>query len=220
MDTLEQQRKYAKGLAVREQIIAAACRSYATAGYGACSINDLARAAKVTKNQLYHHFGSKEAIALAAVQRAAEIWQTEIATSARIYPDPQAQLEFMLKRLAELNTGDWPYLRLIASLSVQQESLPAELRGKVVEALTTIGDFLRGRVKQMKRRDSLETTYKARQLAGFLLAALIGGEVLSAAGEETHGHDALAFVFDALRTAYVPDEPGGSAAGLRTGAGR
>ena len=54
----------------REQILDAATRAFATAGYGATSLDDLARAAGVSRVILYRHFDTKADLYRAALDRA------------------------------------------------------------------------------------------------------------------------------------------------------
>jgi AcrR family transcriptional regulator len=199
MDSLEVQRKYAKGLAVRTRITAAAVRAFATGGYGATSIMDLAATAQVTKNQLFHHFPGKEAIALAAVAAAELWWRNEVATAAQIYPDPGAQLEFMLKRTSEMHERGEAYLRLAAAFAMQHGSLPEALAVRAAALVGEITGFLRGRIKLLKRHGPGGQVFKARELALCLAAVLLGGEALAALGLETSGPAALELVLDLTR---------------------
>jgi TetR/AcrR family transcriptional repressor of nem operon len=54
----------------RDKILAAALEVIRTKGYAATSVDDLCRAAGVTKGAFFHHFESKEALAVAA----ADFW--------------------------------------------------------------------------------------------------------------------------------------------------
>ena len=199
MDSLEQQRKYAKGLEVRTRIVSAAQMAFAKAGYGATSIMDLAAAAGVTKNQIFHHFAGKEALALAAVEAAGTLWRNEVVTTSQIYPDAGAQLEFMLKRLDELQGQGEPFLRLAAAFSAQLASLPLKLSAATQGFTNEILVFLRGRLKLLKRQGGPGQSYKARELAVYLAAMLLGGEILKGAELDVSGKDVVEFTLDLLR---------------------
>ena len=56
----------------RDRLLAAAMRIIRERGYAATSVDDLCRAAGVTKGAFFHHFASKEALGVAA----AEHWST------------------------------------------------------------------------------------------------------------------------------------------------
>ncbi len=53
---------------LRERILAAAVRLFADRGYGAASVREVAERAGCTKPSLYYHFGSKEALFVAALR--------------------------------------------------------------------------------------------------------------------------------------------------------
>lgn len=51
----------------REEILKAAARTFGEVGYSATDVNRIAQAAGITKGTVYHYFGSKEDLFLAAV---------------------------------------------------------------------------------------------------------------------------------------------------------
>lgn len=57
----------------RRQILAAAHEAFRDTEYSAVSLDDLARAAGVTRGLLHHYFGSKRALYLAVVRQTAEL---------------------------------------------------------------------------------------------------------------------------------------------------
>ena len=60
--------KAEQGEATRAKLVRVARRLFATKGYGATSIGDITRAARVTRGALYHHFPDKEALFLAVFE--------------------------------------------------------------------------------------------------------------------------------------------------------
>jgi TetR/AcrR family transcriptional repressor of nem operon len=60
----------------RDRLLAAALRLIRERGYAATSVDELCRAAGVTKGAFFHHFASKEALGVAA----AEHWDTSTAS--------------------------------------------------------------------------------------------------------------------------------------------
>lgn len=174
MDSITQQRKYAKGLAVRDRIIAAACLAFAARGYAGCSVAELAAAAKVSRNQLFHHFGSKENVALACIERAQQAFSNEITLPAEIYPQPTNRLVFVFDRLAELHANGWEYNRLLASLAAQRAGLPDDVLAALNGLLAELAAFFRRQFKEAKREGGLAHGGKARVLSGYMLALLLG----------------------------------------------
>ena len=79
--------------AVREeQLLEVAERVFAKHGYQGASIEDIARAAGVTRPIVYDHFGSKEGIYLACVRRARAELERGINEAAGASSDPGEQL--------------------------------------------------------------------------------------------------------------------------------
>src|SRR5690554_2228897 len=56
-----------RGAASRLRILDAALETFRAQGYAATTVDDLCRAAGLTKGSFFHHFESKEAAALAAI---------------------------------------------------------------------------------------------------------------------------------------------------------
>lgn len=155
----------------------------ADSGYEGCSLEDIAREAQLTKNQLMHHFGSKEALVLAVADRAWALWQREVITPSEVYPEARGQLEFIFGRLAELMAEGWPQLRVLAWLAAGQAALPPTARARMGEGLQAMGERLRGLFKDLRRSGQLLPEHKARALSEFALAAMLGAALLGDAGE-------------------------------------
>ena len=172
-----------KGQVVRERAIAAAAVRLADTGYEGCSLEDIAREAQLTKNQLMHHFGSKEALVLAAVDRAWALWQREVITPSEVYPDARGQLEFIFGRLGELMAEGWPQLRVLGHLAAGQAALPPTVRARMGEGLQAMGERLRGLFKDLRRSSQILPEHKARALSEFALAAMLGAALLYDARE-------------------------------------
>ena len=68
---------YAKTAARRQQIVEEAYRLFATRGYHASSLRDVAAAAGMSQSNLLHHFGSKEELLLAVLARRDEFGRDE-----------------------------------------------------------------------------------------------------------------------------------------------
>jgi TetR/AcrR family acrAB operon transcriptional repressor len=65
-----------EALATRENVITAALEVFSQYGYSAARLEDIAKAAEVTRGAIYHHFGSKEELYKALVtERSAGINQ-------------------------------------------------------------------------------------------------------------------------------------------------
>jgi AcrR family transcriptional regulator len=77
----------------RRRLIRAARRLYGRKGYSDTSIEDVVRAAKVTRGALYHHFANKRELFQAVYEQLAEELATELTEAARVEPRPELHLE-------------------------------------------------------------------------------------------------------------------------------
>jgi len=184
MDATLEQRRYAKGLAVRDKAVTSACRQFAVQGYAGCSVADLAAAAGITRNQLFHHFSSKENLSLACIERARQCWWDDVLTPARIYPEPINRLVCVLSKLSEYHFDpDWPYARLLLVLAASQADPPPAVGQAVKAVLAEVFQELRTVLKELKRSSPLPGGFKARAVAAQLLASLLGAAALASVGD-------------------------------------
>jgi len=190
MEEMIELRRKARGMAVRERLIEAACVCMAARGYEACSVAELATAAQLSKNQLFYHFGSKEGLGLAAAERMARAWRDDIAAPAQIYPAPRERLRYMLARLAELSAAGWPHDRLLAALALGGEALPPELRARVTEAAAELRRAFSTPIKELRGDDTAELPgaqvpagLRPRRLAAVIVSLIIGSAAGRGLGE-------------------------------------
>lgn len=179
------QRTYAKGLAVRERILAGTSRVMADRGFSGTSLMELAAAGGVTKNHILHHFHSKNELAVAAIDAALSAWRSELATPAGIYPDARDSLRYLLKHAAELDHGAWPHLRLLGLLAAEQAGLPQDVCLRLQAVLADMHAYLRTLAKALRRAGNLPQEHKARAMAGLILGVLLSAGQLG--GGETGG---------------------------------
>lgn len=75
-----------------EQLREVALALFAERGYHATSIEDIRRAAGISRPVFYDHFESKEAVYIACLQRARELLDTSIASGVDAAEEPERQL--------------------------------------------------------------------------------------------------------------------------------
>lgn len=173
-DPLAQQRRNARGLATREALLEATLRVVAAQGYSGSGVLEIGQAAGLSKNHIFQHFGSKERLALAALERALAVWRGDVALAAQIFPQPERQLAHAAQSLATLTERGWPGLACLATLAQHRAALPAELGTAVDAALEEMGDFFRDALKEARRSGTLRLDAKPRQLGQFCVSALLG----------------------------------------------
>ena len=99
----------------REAILQAAVEAFARWGYELASTNRIAGAARVAKGLVFRHFGSKEGLFEAAVERACE--RVFALDDQPLPSDPFARLEEFLARRAARIQAHPAEARLIAGFA-------------------------------------------------------------------------------------------------------
>ncbi len=110
-------KKQQQGEQSRELILEATERLMATRGYAATSISDIRKACGLPPSSIYWHFGSKEGVLAAVMERGADRFFAAIPASA----DTDAQLAV----LSTLQAQHPEFLRLLYMLSLERNNDPA-----------------------------------------------------------------------------------------------
>jgi AcrR family transcriptional regulator len=91
----------------RSQIVAGARAVFTTMGFDAASMNDIARAASVSKGTLYVYFQNKEQLFFALIDAEKERHRQELFGAMEEDPDIRNALCTFGRRLAQLVSKDW-----------------------------------------------------------------------------------------------------------------
>jgi AcrR family transcriptional regulator len=110
-------RKQQQGEQSRELILDATERLMATRGFAATSINDIRKACGLPPSSIYWHFGSKEGVLAAVMERGANRFFAAIPTS--------EDVEGQLAVLSTLQSQHPDFLRLFYMLSLERSDDPA-----------------------------------------------------------------------------------------------
>jgi AcrR family transcriptional regulator len=95
-----------KGDLTRRHILDTAAAAFARSGYAGTSLNDLIKAAGITKGGFYFHFPSKEALALAVVRDKQETWLRDVSAAALPHTRAVDQLVAVADALCDLYDRD------------------------------------------------------------------------------------------------------------------
>jgi AcrR family transcriptional regulator len=162
--------RYPKSDVSRERILAAATELFSTRGYAGAGVDRLAERSGIAKTAIYYHFGNKEGLLAAVLERAAAQWIDGIQQASRQGGDPLARLDRALAGMrAMLEERPWIYkLFQILALEVAEEKpeIRATLQGIVRRARQAITSGM---------RDALGVDVPgADAVAGMILATLDG----------------------------------------------
>ena len=123
--------KTAQGAASRERLLDAAIELIAERGYSASSVEALCRRAGVAKTALYWHFGNKEGLLAAAMEKVANAWIEEIQKSVYLARDPAQRLERAFEGLRRMVEARPQILRLLLAVANERAEVAPETRQRL-----------------------------------------------------------------------------------------
>lgn len=168
----------------RTRLLQAALGVFRSKGYHATAVEDLCRAAGVTKGSFFHHFASKEEAGLAAVEYWNETTSELFATADwNRVEDPRARLLAYIDFREQLVQGEIPDFTCLLGTLVQEVYLshPALARA-AGEGIERHLDTLVATIEEAKRLHAPDDDWAPRDLARYVQAVLQGGFVLAKAG--------------------------------------
>jgi TetR/AcrR family transcriptional repressor of nem operon len=175
------------GPATRDKLLDAAVRTIRKKGYAATKVDDLCATTALTKGAFFHHFDSKEALVLAAIdhfgQRAEAMFA---AASYRRLSDPRDRvLGYVDLRIAMLD-GALPEVTCLHGTLLQEiyATHPA-LRGAAARHLEAGANELAADVAAAKKRYAPRAPWTPASLARFVEAVIQGAFVMAKATQST-----------------------------------
>ena len=97
----------------QRRILEAALRVYARRGYGAATMDEVARASRTSKGGLYFHFPSKEDLFLALLRYASRRLLEKVEEAMSAAPDPVARAEAALGTVLRTFSRHRPLARIL-----------------------------------------------------------------------------------------------------------
>ena len=112
----------AQGAETREALLETAIELFAERGYSATSVDQLCRRAGIVKTALYWHFGSKEGLLTAALDRVAGDWIEEIERSIAAVGDPEERLDLAIAGLRRIVEERPHLMRMLLAVACERSS--------------------------------------------------------------------------------------------------
>ena len=103
-------------------LVEVAAQAFLERGYDATSMEDLSRAAGITKSSFYHHVSGKEALLRGALDRALDGLFGVLAEPAALDGPPVARLRHIVRRQVEVLGTELPYVTLLLRLRGNTET--------------------------------------------------------------------------------------------------
>ncbi len=178
-----------RGSATRQHILTVASDQFLTHGYAGTSLSDLIRAAGITKGAFYHHFPSKEALAVEVV-RARQAEETAMVVQASAGHDRAVdQLRAAVQAASDVKDQDQGQATSMQRLCAELSEDP-ELAPQIAKICDTWIDTAAGLVAHAQLQGDIRADVDAHRAAEVLVATFLGAEqqcVMTARHDDFHG---------------------------------
>jgi len=174
----------------RQKLLDAAVALIRTKGYGATTVDDLCNEAGVTKGAFFHHFKSKEALAIAAADYWSQLTSTFFEGAPyRAHKDPLDRILGYIDFRKAILTGNVPEFTCLVGTMVQEvyEIYPA-IRQACDASIRTHAAKIEVDIALAIKRHGIRAKWTARSLALHTQAVLQGAFILA----KTRGDAAVA----------------------------
>ena len=182
----------------KARILDAALRVIRTKGYSATTIDDVCATAGLTKGSFFHHFKSKDELALAATAHFAAMADGLFAAAPyRTLSDPRDRVIGYVKFRKSILTGDLPEFTCLLGTLVQEayETHPA-IREACDKYISAHAALVEQDIAAAKRICAPKAKWSPASLALFTQAAFQGAFILAKA---KHGPQIAAECIDHLQ---------------------
>ena len=174
----------------KTKILDAALHVIRAKGYSATRVEDVCKAASLTKGSFFHHFKSKEELALAAAEywtsRTTALFVASAYNDASVIPDPVDRLLAYIDLRKALIQGDLPDFTCLVGTMVQEvyDTHPA-LREACCESISGHASTLIPDIEAAMRQRGIEPDirggFTAESLALYTQASIQGAFILAKA---------------------------------------
>ncbi|WP_214367077.1 TetR/AcrR family transcriptional regulator [Pseudonocardia sp. H11422] len=148
-------------------LLEVAVAEFNTRGYDATSMEDLSRAAGITKSSFYHHFAGKEALLRAALERALDGLFGVLAEPGAQTGTPSERLRHIVRGQVRVLMADLPYVTLLLRVrgNTETERWALERRRAFDAEITAL---VRAAVDAGEVRAGVEPALAAKLLSGLV----------------------------------------------------
>jgi AcrR family transcriptional regulator len=164
-----------RGAATRQHLLAVATEEFLTHGYAGTSLSDLIRGAGITKGAFYHHFPSKEALAVEVVRTRQAEWATRVVQASAGHDHAIDELRTMAQVASDLKEQDKDQATSLQRLCAELAEDP-ELAPQIAGYCEAWIDTAAGLVGRAQLQGDIRADVDARQAAEVLIATFLGAE--------------------------------------------
>jgi TetR/AcrR family transcriptional repressor of nem operon len=191
----------------KTKLLNAALHVIRAKGYAATTVDDICHAASVTKGSFFHHFKSKDELALAAAAHFGAM--TEEFFAAAPYHQPQDPLERLLGYVdfrASILGGELAdYTCLLGTLVQETYATHPDIRSACDKGMSTHIAALVSDIEAAKQRYVPDATWSAESVGYFIQSVLQGAFIFAKAKQTAEiAHESLAHLRRYLEALFTP----------------
>jgi TetR/AcrR family acrAB operon transcriptional repressor len=156
----------------REALLSKCLHLFAQRGFSSTSVDDIARAAGVTKGAIYWHFAGKDEIFHAILNRIRAQWQEVVHVPVSTRSDPQAQLARLFDAYAQLFRESPDICLFLQQVVLDRQNKP--FAAEVAKVFATTARFIARIVDEGKARGVMNADVDSLTAAHLILGMLAG----------------------------------------------
>jgi TetR/AcrR family transcriptional repressor of nem operon len=167
----------------KAKLLDAALQAIRAKGYSATTVDDVCRTAGLTKGSFFHHFASKEDLALAAARHFSSMADGLFATAPyRALPDPVDRLLGYVDFRKAILVGDLPqYTCLLGTMVQEAYDTHPSIRAACDAGISDHAESLEADIAQAMAKSGIDTKWSAASLALYIQAVIQGAFILAKA---------------------------------------
>ena len=191
-------------------LLDAALSVFRIKGYTATRIEDICEAAELTKGSFFHHFKSKEDLAVTAAEHWISVTSPVFASAAyRTLPDPLERLLGYIDFRKSLLKGELPEYTCFAGTIIQEvyETHPA-VRDACEKSITGHAALLVADIDEAMRLYGVDRSFSAESLALYTQPVMQGAFILAKAKQgRAVAVDCVDHLRRYVKMLFAPHEP-------------
>jgi TetR/AcrR family transcriptional regulator, transcriptional repressor for nem operon len=167
----------------REKLLEAALKLIRARGYSATSVDDLCKEAGVTKGAFFHHFPSKDALAVAAANHWAEVTGTLFASAPyHAHTRPLDRVLGYVDFRRDILAGElWEFTCLVGTMTQEVYGTQDDIRAACEASICGHAKTLEADIEAAMQEHHIPGDWSAQSLALHTQAVLQGAFILAKA---------------------------------------
>lgn len=175
-----------RGLQTRGQILQAARQLFMRSGYYRTSVYDLFEQAEISKGAFFHHWKSKEDLALAVWQDVETQFEMQFFSIPRSDGRARDEMECVWTRMLELkHETTWPYVKIFALFAHEVKASDGEIGARVQQLRRRWRSMWHELIARAQVQHDLRGDISSENLSFLVICAISGVTLMAAEESET-----------------------------------